>query len=88
MRIVQIVNKVLSDLQPAGNIFLQYLLVKIVHVVMFLHWALSAVRPASEAGRRQETVVGGTGCKELEMGSVNPSRDRDTVQSGLPLTDV
>lgn len=56
MRVVQVINEVLADLQPAGNVFLQYLLVKIVHVVMFLHWAPSAVWPAAGADRRQETV--------------------------------
>ncbi|TNN85738.1 hypothetical protein EYF80_003985 [Liparis tanakae] len=57
VRVIEVVNEVLADLQPTGNIFLHYLLVEIVHVVMILHWALSAVWPATEAGRRQETVV-------------------------------
>lgn len=58
MRLIQILNKILTDLQPAGNVFLHYLLVKIVHVVMFLHGALSAEGPATGAGRRLETVNG------------------------------
>lgn len=87
--VVQVVNEVLTDLQPAGNVFLQYLLVKIVHVVMFLHWALSAEWPATEAGQREKTAVGGTGCEgPIDILSVIPLMGRETFRSGLRLTGV
>lgn len=56
---------------------------------MFLHWALSAEWPATEAGRIEETVVGGTGCEGPKyMLFVTPWRGRGAVRSGLRLTEV
>lgn len=73
--IVYVVNEVLTDLQPAGNVFLQNLLVKIVHVVMFLHGGPGAVWPATGAGRRQVTVAAVTRSqKGLNCISVNGLR--------------
>lgn len=43
---------------------------------MFLHWALSAVWPATEAGRRQETAVGAAGIeKDFNCRPVEGQRD-------------
>lgn len=70
--VVYVVNEVLTDLQPAGNVFLQNLLVKIVHVVMFLHRGPRAVWPATGAGQRRATAAAVTRSqKGLNCISVN-----------------
>lgn len=55
-RVIEIVDEILADLQPTANIFLQYLLVKIVHVVMILHRALGRQLPEPAEDRRQGSV--------------------------------
>lgn len=37
LRVTEVVNEVRADLQPPAHVLLQHLLVKIVHVVIFLH---------------------------------------------------
>lgn len=37
LRVAQVVDQIRADLQPPGHVFLQHLLVKIVHVVIVLH---------------------------------------------------
>lgn len=37
LRVAQVVYEIRADLQPPGHVLLQNLLVKIVHVVIFLH---------------------------------------------------
>lgn len=55
LRVAQVVDEIRADLQPPGHVLLQNLLVKIVHVVIFLHrdalWLVLRLRRNNNNGR-------------------------------------
>lgn len=55
LRVAQVVDEIRADLQPPGHVLLQNLLVKIVHVVIFLHrdalWSVLRLRRNNNNGR-------------------------------------